>query len=87
MYLDRYSRTWAVRSGIEKVESEKKEKEMSTKIPNTELGKRLIELRNRAIENGVVLLNADEINAEVAKNRGGSEKTESDCAEAIRDNK
>lgn len=37
---------------------------------NTELGRKLLEIRNRAIGNGMRLLTCDEINAEVAEQRG-----------------
>ena len=39
-------------------------------VARTALGKRLIELRKRAIKAGMTLASADEIAAEVARNRG-----------------
>lgn len=42
----------------------------SGRLSNTELGRRLIEIRNKAISRGLKLKNLDEINAEVAKLRG-----------------
>jgi hypothetical protein len=38
--------------------------------PKTALGKKLIDLRNQAIANGLTLLNADEIIEEVSRRRG-----------------
>ena len=40
------------------------------RLSNYELGRKLIEIRNRAISNGLTLLTLDEINAEVNKLRG-----------------
>lgn len=42
----------------------------TTRLSNFELGRKLIEIRNRAIFNGLTLLNLDEINAEVNGLRG-----------------
>lgn len=42
----------------------------TTRLSNFELGRKLVEIRNRAISNGLTLLNLDEINAEVNGLRG-----------------
>ena len=39
--------------------------------PKTELGKKLLKLRNQAIANGLTLLDADEIIEEVKRRRKG----------------
>ena len=44
----------------------------SSYVPKTELGRKLLELRNKAIRAGVGLLSAGEINEEVARRRGKS---------------
>lgn len=41
-------------------------------VPRTELGRRLIELRNKGIRGGMKLLTRSEINEEVASLRGGT---------------
>lgn len=40
--------------------------------PQTELGKRLLEIRQRAIAKGMRLLSWDEVNEEVRQRRGGA---------------
>jgi hypothetical protein len=47
-------------------------------IPRTELGRRLLALRNKAIASGMRLLSADEILEEVRRRRGESEGDEAD---------
>lgn len=43
---------------------------MKPHLSNAELARRLVEIRNRAISNGLTLLSLDEINAEVNELRG-----------------
>ena len=44
---------------------------LATKLPNTELVKKLLNARERYVAQGGKLYTADEINDEVHKNRGG----------------
>ena len=41
-------------------------------MPRTELGRKLVELRNKGIRSGMKLLTISEINEELARRRGGS---------------
>jgi len=43
---------------------------INSRLTNAELGRRLLEIRNRAISGGLKLLSLDEINVEVSKLRG-----------------
>lgn len=47
-------------------------------VPKTELGKRLLDLRNRAIASGIRLLSEDEVLEEVRRRRGEIEDNEKD---------
>lgn len=49
-------------------------------IPRTELGKRLVALRNKAIATGMRLLNEEEILEEVRRRRGELENDEADLS-------
>lgn len=42
----------------------------NTPIPRTELGRKLLEFRKKALENGMYLLSADEINLQINEARG-----------------
>lgn len=47
-------------------------------VPHTDLGKRLVALRNKAIAAGTQLLSEEEILEEVKQRRGGLEENETD---------
>lgn len=51
-----------------------REAEAATERPRSPLGRRLREIRERIVASGVPLLNAEELEAEIAKRRGTREE-------------